>query len=37
MEECYQLVLKYLAKVNVPEERKAELKAYAAEMMTRQS
>ena len=37
MEECYQLALKYLAKVNVPEERKAELKAYAAEMMTRQS
>ena len=37
MEECYQLALKYLAKVSVPEERKAELKAYAAEMMTRQS
>ena len=37
MEECYQLALKSLAKVNVPEERKAELKAYAAEMMTRQS
>ena len=37
MEECYQLALQYLAKVEVPEERKAELKAYAAEMMTRQS
>ena len=37
MEECYQLALQYLAKVDVPEERKAELKAYAAEMMTRQS
>jgi len=37
MEECYRLALKYLAKVSVPEERKAELKAYAAEMMTRQS
>jgi len=37
MEECYQLALKYLAKVNVPEERKAELKIYAADMMKRQS
>ena len=37
MEECYQLALQYLAKVEVSEERKAELKAYAAEMMTRQS
>lgn len=37
MEECYQLALQYLAKVKVSEERKAELKAYAAEMMTRQS
>ena len=37
MEECYQLALQYLAKVEVPEERKTELKAYAAEMMTRQS
>ena len=37
MEECYQLALRYLAKVEVSEERKAELKAYAAEMMTRQS
>ena len=37
MEECYQLALQYLAKVEVSEDRKAELKAYAAEMMTRQS
>ena len=37
MKECYQLALQYLAKVEVSEERKAELKAYAAEMMTRQS
>ncbi len=37
MDECYQLALQYLAKVEVSEERKAELKAYAAEMMTRQS
>ena len=37
MEECYQLALQYLAKVEVSEERKAELKAYAAEMLTRQS
>ena len=37
MEECYQLALKYLAKVNVPEERKAELKIYAADMMKRQN
>ena len=37
MEECYQLAQTYLDKVAVPEERKAELKAYAAEMMTRQS
>ena len=37
MEECYQLALKYLAKVNVPEDRKAELKIYAADMMKRQS
>ena len=37
MEECYQLALKYLAKVSVSEGRKALLKAYAAEMMTRQS
>lgn len=36
MEECYQLGLKYLAKVNVPEERKAELKAYAADLMNRE-
>ena len=32
-----QLCQTYLDKVAVPEERKAELKAYAAEMMTRQS
>ena len=37
MEECYTLALEYLAKVNVPEERKTELKAYAADMMKRQS
>lgn len=37
MEECYQLALKFLAKVNVPEERKAELKIYAADMMKRQN
>ena len=37
MEECYQLALKFLAKVNVPEDRKAELKIYAADMMKRQS
>ena len=36
MDECYQLGLKYLAKVNVPEERKAELKAYAAALMNRE-
>jgi geranylgeranyl diphosphate synthase type II len=37
MEECYQMALQYLAKVELPEDHKAELKAYAAEMMTRQS
>ena len=37
MEECYVLALQYLAKVNVPEERKTELKAYAADLMNRQS
>ena len=37
IEEYYQKSLVYLAKVNLPEERKAELKAYAAEMMKRQS
>jgi geranylgeranyl diphosphate synthase type II len=37
MEQYYQESLVYLAKVNVPEERKAELKAYAADMMKRQS
>lgn len=37
IEEYYQESLVYLAKVKVPEERKAELKAYAAEMMKRQS
>jgi geranylgeranyl diphosphate synthase type II len=36
MDECYQLGLKYLAKVSVPEERKAELKAYAADLMNRE-
>ena len=37
MDEYYDRALEYLAKVDVPEERKKELKAYAAEMMTRQS
>jgi geranylgeranyl diphosphate synthase type II len=37
IEEYYQESQVYLAKVNLPEERKAELKAYAAEMMKRQS
>ena len=37
MDEYYNRGLEYLAKVNVPEERKSELKAYAAEMMTRES
>ena len=37
MDEYYQESLVYLAKINLPEERKAELKAYAAEMMKRQS
>ena len=37
IEEYYQKSLVYLAKINLPEERKAELKAYAAEMMKRQS
>ena len=37
MDECYNRALEYLEKVKVSEERKQELKAYAAEMMTRQS
>ena len=37
MEACYALAKEYLAKVSVSEERKAELKAYAAAMMKRQS
>ena len=37
IEEYYQESLVYLAKINLPEERKAELKAYAAEMMKRQN
>jgi geranylgeranyl diphosphate synthase type II len=37
IEEYYQESLVYLAKISLPEERKAELKAYAAEMMKRQS
>lgn len=37
IEEYYQESLVYLAKINLPEKRKAELKAYAAEMMKRQS
>ena len=37
MDEYYNEALQYLAKVNVGEDRKTELKAYAAEMMKRQS
>ena len=37
MEACYANAKDYLAKVGVSEERKAELKAYAAAMMKRQS
>ena len=37
MEACYANAKDYLAKVSVSEERKAELKAYAAAMMKRQS
>ena len=37
MDEYYNCALEYLAKVKVSEERKKEIKAYAAEMMTRQS
>ena len=37
MEACYAQAQQYLAKVSVAEERKAELKAYAASMMKRQS
>jgi geranylgeranyl diphosphate synthase type II len=37
MDECYERAMDYLGKVKVPEERKKVLKAYAAEMMTRQS
>ena len=37
MEACYAKAKDYLAKVSVDEERKAELKAYAAAMMKRQS
>lgn len=37
MEDCYQRGLEYLAKVSVPEERKGELKHYAADLMNRQS
>ena len=37
MEACYALAQEYMDKVNVAEERKAELKAYAATMMKRQS
>ena len=37
IEEYYQESQVYLANICIPEERKAELKAYAAEMMTRQS
>ena len=37
MEACYQLALQYFDKVQVSDERKAILKAYAAAMMKRQS
>ena len=37
MEACYALAQEYMDKVSVAEERKAELKAYAAAMMKRQS
>ena len=37
MDECYVKALSYLAKVSVHEERKSELKAYAADLMNRQS
>ena len=37
METYYEQAQQYLAKVSVAEERKAELKAYAASMMKRQS
>ena len=37
IEQYYQESLVYLAKVSVSDERKAEIKAYAAEMMKRQS
>ena len=37
MEACYANAKDYLSKVSVSEERKAELKAYAAAMMKRQS
>ena len=37
MEACYALAKDYLARVSVSEECKAELKAYAAAMMKRQS
>ena len=37
MEACYQLGLQYFDKVQVNDERKAILKAYAAAMMKRQS
>ena len=37
IEQYYQESLVYLAKVNVSDERKAEIKAYAADMMKRQN
>ena len=37
MDECYVKALSYLAKVSVHDERKSELKAYAADLMNRQS
>ena len=37
IEECYACAKTYMDQVNVSEERKAILKAYAAAMMKRQS
>ena len=37
MEDCYALACTFIDKVSVSEDRKAELKAYAAAMMHRQS
>jgi geranylgeranyl diphosphate synthase type II len=37
IEDCYALAHTFIDKVSVSEDRKAELKAYAAAMMHRQS